>query len=127
MWQKFGLTYAYGFHGIGEKANDPFYELSAKYPEMVTDYQFLSGAAILGPVVFLGLFIGKLSDKVNRVQLLSFACLAWSASTFLAGSYENFTFFAAMRVSLGIFSVAAVAPAIGLIRDIFPPNVQARA
>lgn len=127
MWQKFGMAYAYGFKGIGEQANNPFFELSSSYPELVSDFQYLSGLAVLAPSVLLGLFIGKLSDSVNRVQLLGIACLAWSGSTYLAGVEDNFAVFTAARIALGIFSVAAVTPAVGLIRDLFPARLQSRA
>ena len=38
MWQKFGMAYAYGFHGIGMEANNSFYELSSAYPETIANY-----------------------------------------------------------------------------------------
>lgn len=85
MWQKFGMAYAYGFHGIGMEANNSFYELSTAYPETIANYQFLSGAAVLAPALLLGLFVGKLSDSVSRKWLLGLTCLAWSTSTFAAG------------------------------------------
>jgi MFS family permease len=77
---------------------------------------------VLAPQVLLSLFVGKFSDEVSRVKLLGFACLAWSASTYLAGTVDDYDTFVAMRVTLGIFSSAATVPAIGLIRDLFPAN-----
>jgi MFS family permease len=73
------------------------------------------------------LFVGKLSDSVSRKWLLGLTCLAWSTSTFAAGQIDNYGVFSAMRLSLGFFSVAAIPPALGLIRDIFPANFQSRA
>ena len=127
MWQKFGMTYAYGFRGIDENCKNPFYELSTAYPQILENYSFLSGAAILAPAILLGLFVGKLSDSVNRKWLLGLTCLVWSASTVVAGSIESYEVFSAMRISLGIFSVAAVTPALSLIRDLVPPNFRSRA
>ena len=127
LWQLRGFSYAYGFHGAGEMAGNPYYELSAAFPEITSQYSFLSATAIEVPQILLGLYIGKLSDKLNRAQMLGFACLIWSASTYFAGTVDNFTFFVAMRVTLGIFATAATPPAVSLIRDIFPPSFQTQA
>ena len=66
-WQKFGLAYAYGFHGVGEQAGNPIFEIGAAYPDLAENYRFLSGLAVLLPTAILGLFMGKITDNTNRV------------------------------------------------------------
>ena len=34
QWHRKGLTYAYGYTGLGEAANNPIYEISTAYPEL---------------------------------------------------------------------------------------------
>ena len=121
LWQLRGFSYAYGFHGAGEMAGNPYYELRAAFLKSCHNtafsallqsrcHQFCSGY-----------------DKLNRAWMLVFACLIWSASTYFAGTVDNFTFSVAMRVTLGIFATAATPPAVRQIRDIFPPSFQTQA
>ena len=66
-WQKFGLAYAFGYHGVGDMYGNPFYEISAAYSQMPESYAFLSGLAVLLPTAVLGIFMGNITDKSNRV------------------------------------------------------------
>ena len=126
-WQKFIFTYAYGFHGLGDEAGNPMYEITQNYPLLIRDYKYLGGVTVLLPNVLFELFIGKLSDNVNRVLLIGIACIVYSGSTFIAGAVDNYQVFVAMRILLGLFSVAAFTPCVSLIRDYFPPNLRSRA
>lgn len=103
------------------------YEITTNYPDLVRDYKYLGGVPLLLPNVLFDLFVGKLSDNVNRVLLIGFCCIVYSGSTLVAGSIDDYSTFALMRITLGLFSVAAYAPAVSLIRDYFPPNLRSRA
>lgn len=45
----------------------------------------------------------------------------------VSGATDSFLVFASMRTLLGIFSSAANPPAIGLLRDYFPPSFRSTA
>ena len=90
-------------------------------------YPLLSGIAFLLPQCICGVYMGVITDKVNRVRLLGIACILWSSTTLVDFVVDDFYIFTAMRVMLGIFSAAAIPPALSLIRDYFPPNYRSQA
>ena len=94
---------------------------------MPESYAFLSGLAVLLPTAIVGIFMGNITDKSNRVQLLGVAGILWSLSTYLSGSVDSFEVFVVMRVLLGVFTAACNPPAISLIRDYFPPSFRSQA
>lgn len=54
--------------------------------------------------------------------MLGTASILWSLTTWVSGEVDSFEIFCIMRVLLGVFSAACNPPALGLIRDYFPPN-----
>ena len=121
-WQQIGIAYAFGFRGLGDMHNNPVFEISNAYPAIVENYGWLSGLAIYAPTAIIGIFMGQITDNTNRVKLLGTACILWSLTTYGSGAIDSFEAFCLLRVLLGIFSAACNPPALGLIRDYFPPQ-----
>ena len=65
-------------------------------------------------------FAGSLTDRFDRVTLLSIGCILWSSTNFIAANSDNFELFCWMRVLFGIISACCYAPSVSLIRDYFP-------
>ena len=64
------FSYAYGYKGIGIQAMNPIYEIGMAYPDLAANFGFLTGFAYTIPFAFMGLFYGKLTNKVNRKVVL---------------------------------------------------------
>ena len=58
---------------------------------------------------------------------MGFACLGWSACTFLSGEIDNFWAFVGLRVAFGVFTSSCNPPALSLLRDYFPKNFRSTA
>lgn len=62
QWQRYILSYAFAFVGLGEKKGDPYFELQSYFPEIQESFGVLSGLAYLLPYALFGLYFGKISD-----------------------------------------------------------------
>lgn len=60
-------------------------------------------------------------------MLAGFACVLWSASTFLTGAIDNFWLFFLFRFLLGVFEAAFNPCAYGIISDYFHPQYRTTA
>lgn len=75
----------------------------------------------------MGIPLGRMADRLNRVRLIAAGIILWSLMTVLSGFAGSFweLFFARMGVGVG---EAILAPAgWSLIADLFPPTLRARA
>ena len=61
-------------------------------------------------------------NKVNRKNLISFACIAWSMTSIASGYFDSFGILVLMRVLLGIAMAATDPTAYSMINDIFKPS-----
>ena len=116
-----------GYKGTGDKANE-FYQIDMAIPGLVTYFGIISGIVFLLPFSIVGLFTGKLTDKITRRALVLGCCsILWSSTTLLQAIYPNFSFFITMRIFLGIFESFSNPLAYSLIRDMFPPSQRSTA
>jgi MFS family permease len=67
----------------------------------------------------MSVFAGLYSDKVNRVRLITVACILWSVSSVSAGGFDSFQLFVMMRIFLGIFSSVFKPASLSLLKDYF--------
>lgn len=92
-----------------------------------------SQLGILGGIAFailyttLGIPIARLSDRYNRVTIISISLATWSAFTALCGAAQNFTQLALARVGVGIGEAGGSPPSHSLISDFYPKEKRAGA
>jgi MFS family permease len=92
-----------------------------------TELGFLGGTAFALFYTALGVPIGWLADRVNRVWIMAGALACWSAFTAGSGLAHSFLQLFVARLGVGVGEAGGVAPAYSLISDYFEPNQRARA
>lgn len=122
------MGYAFGYDGVGDKFNNPIYELRTAIPEMETYYGLLSGVIFLLPFSIFGLFTGRLVDVVSsRIILFGLVSILWSMTTLVQALKPNIFLFMAMRFLLGVFESTGNPLMYSLLRDYFPADQRATA
>jgi MFS family permease len=92
-----------------------------------TELGFLGGTAFALFYSALGVPIGWLADRVNRVWIMAGALACWSAFTAGSGLAHSFLQLFVARLGVGVGEAGGVAPAYSLISDYFQPTQRARA
>lgn len=90
-------------------------------------YGLLAGAAFTVPISVVGIFMGYVSDRINRTILLGLSCILWSAMTALSAISTHFWLLVLTRIFLGVFESAGNPAAYSLIADYFKPEKRATA
>ena len=95
----------------------------------LTDTQLglLGGTAFALFYTALGIPIGWLADRVNRIWIVTLALALWSGFTAACGLAQNFTQLFMARLGVGVGEAGGVAPSYSLVADYFPPAQRARA
>ncbi len=93
------------------------------------DWQFglLSGFGFALMYTLAGIPIARLSERYNRVRIISASVILWSGMTALCGIAEGFIALLVFRIGVGIGEAGCTPPANSLIADYFPPRSRARA
>jgi MFS family permease len=92
-----------------------------------TELGLLGGTAFALFYTALGVPIGWLADRFNRVWIMTVALALWSAFSGASGLAQNFFQLFMARLGVGIGEAGGVAPAYSLISDYFPSARRARA
>jgi MFS family permease len=92
-----------------------------------TELGLLGGTAFALFYTVLGIPIGWLADRINRVWIMAISLAVWSAFAAGSGLAQNFGQLFLARLGVGIGEAGGVAPAYSLISDYFPPARRARA
>ena len=71
---------------------------------------------------FIAIPIGWLADRSNRVNVLSVACMIWSAATTCCGLAANYGQLVIARMAVGVGEAGGVPPSYALITDFFLPG-----
>lgn len=87
----------------------------------------LGGFAFAVLYTTLGIPFARLSDRYNRVTIISLALASWSGFTALCGIAQNFTQLALARVGVGIGEAGGSPPSHSLISDLYPKEKRAGA
>lgn len=87
----------------------------------------LSGFAFAVLYTTLGIPFARLSDRYNRVTIISIALASWSGFTALCGTAQNFAQLALARVGVGIGEAGGSPPSHSLISDFYPKEKRAGA
>jgi predicted MFS family arabinose efflux permease len=95
----------------------------------LTDTQLglLGGTAFALFYTALGIPIGWLADRVNRVWIISLALALWSAFTAACGLAQSFSQLFLARLGVGVGEAGGVAPSYSMVSDYFPPAHRGRA
>jgi len=75
----------------------------------------------------IGVPVGWLADRANRVWVLSAACALWSAATVACGLSATYPQLVAARMTVGIGEAGGVPPSYAIISDYFPSGRRGRA
>ena len=86
---------------------------------------------LLGPAfaIFyatMGLPLGWLADKKNRVRIVAIGIAVWSIATAASGLARNFTHLFIARMSIGVGEATLSPCAMSIISDSFPPEKRSR-
>jgi MFS family permease len=92
-----------------------------------TELGLIGGTAFALFYTSLGVPVGWLADRANRVWIMTVALALWSAFTALCGLAQGFPGLFLARLGVGVGEAGGVAPAYALLADYFPPRARARA
>ena len=85
------------------------------------------GTAFTLLYAFVGIPLGRLSDRMSRRKILGVAVFGWSLLTSISGMARSYGQMFAARVGVGAGEAACAPAATSLIGDLFPPARRARA
>jgi MFS family permease len=85
------------------------------------------GTAFTLLYAFVGIPLGRLSDRTSRKRILSVAVLLWSLLTSLSALTRSYWQMFTARLGVGAGEAACAPAATSLIGDLFPPARRARA
>jgi predicted MFS family arabinose efflux permease len=88
----------------------------------LTDTQLglLTGTAFGLFYALLGIPLGRLADRVDRIKLMSVALVLWSGFTALCGAAGNFTQIFLTRMGVGVGEAGSQPASTALVSDLFP-------
>ena len=75
----------------------------------------------------LGIPLGRLADRVDRVKLIAAAMAVWSVFTALSGVAANFTQLFVTRLGVGVGEAGSQPASTALVADLFAENRRASA
>jgi MFS family permease len=95
----------------------------------LADWQLgaLGGLAFAVFYSILGVPIARLADHGNRVRIVTWAIVVWSAFTALTGFARNFWHLAIARIGVGVGEAGCSPPAYSIISDYFESKKRATA
>lgn len=95
----------------------------------LTDLQIglLSGYAFATFYSIMGLYLGILSDRINRIRLIAVGLFLWSLMTALSGLARNFNEMALARVFVGVGEATLTPAALSMLAEAFPPRQRSLA
>lgn len=127
QWHRKGLTYAYGYTGLGEQAGNAMFEIATAFPQLNGWYGALAGLIYTIPYSFFGLVAGKMSDQVNRKIFLGIVLAVASLTMGVSGLTSSFAVMVVMRVIHAMANTASNPLSFSLVSDYFPPDKRATA
>ncbi len=85
-----------------------------------TQFGLLTGLVFIVFYSVMGLFMGTLVDRMNRIRLIAAGVALWSALTALSGMAKGFVSLALPRVFIGVGESILTPAAMSLFGDRFP-------
>ena len=87
-----------------------------------TQFGLLTGFVFIAFYSVMGLFMGFLADRVNRIHLIAAALALWSVLTAVSGAARGFVSIAIPRAFIGVGESALTPSALSLLADRFPSS-----
>ncbi|CAG2058929.1 unnamed protein product, partial [Timema podura] len=92
------------------------------YNGLGIDYQILAGPSFIAVYTIMGVILGIVADKYNRVWSLSICTLVLSLAIILSGAVKEYWQLVVLRLLLAAGEAGCNPMATGLLSDIFPEN-----
>lgn len=125
--QKNTLGYAFGFDGVGDRANNPTYMIKVAFPELVQNLGLI-GSALFGISYCTSNVIMSFKAKTwNNKNMLTVALMGMCLSMFGTSAAPTVGFFALNRFLFGAFAAAINAPIYQLIATTIPQKYRSTA
>ena len=80
----------------------------------------LGGIYFAAFYTLIGIPVGWLADRTNRVRVLTVACTMWSVATACCGLSTGFGALAVSRMTVGVGEAGGAPPSYSIISDYFP-------
>jgi predicted MFS family arabinose efflux permease len=87
----------------------------------------LGGIYFAAFYTLIGIPVGWLADRTNRVRILFLACTIWSVATACCGLSTNFGQLAISRMTIGVGEAGGAPPSYSIISDYFPKKQRGTA
>ncbi len=87
----------------------------------------LSGYAFATFYSIMGLYLGVLADRINRIRLIAVGLFLWSFMTALSGLARNFEEMALARIFVGVGEATLTPAALSMLGEVFPPKQRSLA
>ncbi len=84
------------------------------------EISLLGGLAFVLFYTFMGIPLGRLTDRTNRVRLIALGMFFWSLMTMACGLTRSFTQLFLARVGVGVGEATLSPAALSIIADYFP-------
>lgn len=95
------------------------------YNGLGLEYQLLAGPSFILVFTIMGIVLGIVADKFNRVRLLSFCTLVFAVAIILQGSVEQYWQLVVLRMIMAAGESGCNPLATGILSDIFPEKKRA--
>ena len=70
----------------------------------------------------MGLFVGRLADRMHRPRLIAAGLMLWSVVTIVSGAAKNFVQMAAARMFIGVGESVLTPASMSMIADLYPQH-----
>lgn len=87
----------------------------------------LSGYAFATVYAVMGLYLGILADRINRIKLIAVGLFLWSGMTGLSGMARNFTEMTLARIFVGVGEATLTPAALSMLSEVFPARQRSLA
>ena len=87
-----------------------------------TQFGLLTGFVFIAFYAVMGLFMGFLADRMNRIHIIAAALTLWSILTAVSGAARGFVSLAVPRAFIGVGESALTPSALSLLADRFPSS-----
>lgn len=95
------------------------------YNGLGLDYQLLAGPSFILIFTIMGIVLGVVADKYNRVKMLSVCTIVFAVAIILQGSVENYWQLILLRMVMAAGESGCNPLATGIMSDIFPEKKRA--
>ena len=87
-----------------------------------TQFGLLTGFVFIAFYAVMGVFMGFLADRMNRIHIIAAALTLWSILTAVSGAARGFVSLAVPRAFIGVGESALTPSALSLLADRFPSS-----